>query len=218
MRMLADDLDTVGSTDERRSISSPSRLALEERVAALEAELERARAEVALLRDMAFTDPLTGLHNRRSFEERLRLEISRCRRQPQATFALALFDLDDFKALNDTLGHLAGDELLKRVATTLKNSVREYDVVCRTGGDEFVLILPDTPRDAAQRAVARVLAQLDRIEHLGFKAGASVGLATWPADGASADAIIAHADAQMYANKQRRKGVRMEAFKPPGAA
>lgn len=206
--MLAEETDNSAPETERRPGSSPSRVALQERVVELEAELERARAEVALLRDMAFTDPLTGLNNRRSFEERLRQEISRCRRQPNATFTLALFDLDDFKALNDTLGHLAGDELLKRVAATLKQTLRDYDLVCRTGGDEFVIILPDTPRDAAQRAVARVLAQLDKIEHLGFKAGASVGLATWPADGASPDAIVAHADAQMYANKQRRKGAR----------
>lgn len=184
--------------------------ALHARVAELEAELERARAEVKLLRDMAFTDPLTGLYNRRAFEERLRQEISRCRRVPGATFTLALFDLDDFKQLNDTLGHLAGDELLKRVAETLKTTLRDHDVVCRTGGDEFVIILPDTGRDAAQRAVARVLAQLDKLDHLGFRAAASVGLATWPTDGAMPEAIVAHADAQMYANKQRRKEARAQ--------
>jgi diguanylate cyclase (GGDEF)-like protein len=189
-------------------VSLRPRDALSARIAELETELERARAEIALLRDMAFTDPLTSLYNRRAFEERLRQEISRCRRQQNAPFTLALFDLDDFKQLNDTLGHLAGDELLKRVATTLKATLRAHDVVCRTGGDEFVIILPDTPRDAAQRAVARVLGALDRLEYLGFRAGASVGLATWPADGASPDALVAHADAQMYANKQRRKGMR----------
>lgn len=192
---------------ERRPPAASSS-ALHARVAELEAELERARAEVALLRDLAFTDPLTSLYNRRAFEERLRQEISRCRRVENATFTLALFDLDDFKLLNDTLGHLAGDELLRRVAATLKSTLRDHDLVCRTGGDEFIVILPDTPRDAAQRAVARVLAQLDRIEHLGFRAAASVGLATWPADGASPDAILAHADAQMYANKERRKEAR----------
>ncbi|MEW5738156.1 MAG: GGDEF domain-containing protein [Myxococcota bacterium] len=178
-----------------------------DRVITLEAELERARAEVTLLREMAFTDPLTGLYNRRAFDERLRQEISRCKRHSQATFTLVLFDLDDFKQLNDTLGHLAGDELLKRVAQTLKGTLRDHDVVCRTGGDEFVIILPDTPREAAQRAVARVLGCLDKLDHLGWKAAASVGLATWPGDGATADALLAHADAQMYANKQRRKGV-----------
>lgn len=202
--LVEDQMQGFEAGDARRA-PSPSR-ALQERVESLEAELERARAEVALLKQMAFSDPLTGLYNRRAFDERLRQEISRCRRHPQATFTLVLFDLDDFKQLNDTLGHLAGDELLKRVAQTLTGTLRDHDVVCRTGGDEFVVILPDTPRDAAQRAIARVLGCLDKLEHLGWKAAASVGLASWPSDGASAEALLAHADAQMYANKQRRKG------------
>jgi diguanylate cyclase (GGDEF)-like protein len=175
------------------------------RVAALEAELARVRAELTQLRDMAYTDSLTGLYNRRAFEERLRQEISRCRRIPQATFTLALFDLNGFKQLNDTLGHLAGDELLKRVADALRTTLRDHDVVCRTGGDEFLVILPDTPEASARRAVERVLHQLERLEVLGFRAGASVGLATWPEDGATPEALIAHADAQMYADKQRRR-------------
>jgi diguanylate cyclase len=118
------------------------------------AELERALAET---RSMAFTDPLTGALNRRGFERAYAREMARCRRHGEK-LALALIDLDDFKALNDRYGHPAGDKVLVHLVRVLQCSMRPTDALCRLGGEEFALMLPETSMNDAYRAVRRFLA------------------------------------------------------------
>jgi diguanylate cyclase (GGDEF)-like protein len=133
---------------------------------------------------LALLDPLTGLHNRRFMNDRLRAEVVRSGRSG-TLLALVILDLDDFKRINDTLGHAAGDRALASFAQELRTSLREYDLTCRFGGDEFVLVLPDC---GAQRAHAR-LAQF-RSERARNREGTppvtfSAGIAECPRDGVS---------------------------------
>jgi diguanylate cyclase len=123
--------------------------AAEKRIAELERALEEARS-------MAFTDPLTGALNRRGFERAYTREMARCRRRG-GKLALALIDLDDFKALNDRYGHPAGDKVLVHLVRVLRRSMRPSDALCRLGGEEFALMLPETSMDDACRAVRRFL-------------------------------------------------------------
>ena len=115
-----------------------------ERLARENAQLRREIARLEVYRAMAYRDPLTGLWNRRYFEDRLQEELSRSRRAgPQRRFSLMAIDLDDFKAVNDAHGHAGGDAVLKEVGEFLIAHLRNHDIACRTGGDEFTVILPD---------------------------------------------------------------------------
>lgn len=126
-------------------------LAAEARIAELEGALAEARAA-------AFVDPLTGALNRRGFDKASERELARARRSG-AHVTLAHIDLDDFKALNDTHGHQAGDKALVFLVDLLHKSIRPTDVLCRFGGEEFVLMLPDTRLDDGMAAVARFQAE-----------------------------------------------------------
>lgn len=117
------------------------------------AELEKALAEA---QQAACTDPLTGALNRRGFDLVSQRELARLRRN-QSGYALALIDLDDFKCLNDARGHQVGDRALVHLVSFLQRSMRPSDVLCRLGGEEFVLLLPETTLDAASTALSRLL-------------------------------------------------------------
>lgn len=108
---------------------------------------------------LAHTDELTTLLNRRGFYERLEAEISRCRRHPRP-LCIALIDVDHFKQLNDTYGHLSGDWVLRELGRYLRDRIRKSDVACRFGGEEFVLMLPDTPLEAATELLSRIRLQV----------------------------------------------------------
>lgn len=158
------------------------------------------------LRHLATHDALTGLPNRVLLEDRLQQAMARADRDGQL-FALLVCDLDRFKLVNDSLGHRAGDALLQEVARRLLGVVRSVDTVARIGGDEFVLVLsPLTDRTEAEAATQRVLdgfqspVTLDGVE---VHTSPSVGIAFYPADGATVEELIAHADAAMYVAKQR---------------
>lgn len=112
------------------------------------------------MRRQATTDPLTGLFNRRQYEMLFRRERERCRRQGTA-ICVAMVDLDYFKALNDELGHDCGDMALKHVATLFTNQLREGDVVGRFGGEEFIILLPDTGPAEAERVIERLRQTLE---------------------------------------------------------
>lgn len=169
-----------------------------------------------MYRSLAYKDPLTGLRNRRYLEERLAEEIDRSRRVADGIFSVLLVDLDDFKAVNDTFGHAEGDRILIWAARFLEHNVRDHDIVCRTGGDEFVILLPNADEEGSRLLIERLRSALDtanagRIRSVGL----SVGSATWPDNGSSADRLIESADLAMYQNKQRQKAARLPAKTVP---
>lgn len=161
-------------------------------------------------RRLASDDPLTGLTNRRVLVERLEAETAEARRHGDA-FCVILCDVDGLKAVNDSAGHLVGDSVLRSVATTLRSTARTEDVVARFGGDEFVLLLPRTPIDAARSLVMRLTHELPEQTYMwGGTPHAlprvSFGIAAFPEDGLLADQLIAKADERMYADKARARG------------
>ena len=165
---------------------------------------ERKEAE-ARIRFMAHHDALTGLPNRVMLHERLEGLIALARRN-QETLAVLFLDLDHFKLVNDSLGHHAGDELLKEVAARISGGVRDADVVARQGGDEFLVVLASLAEPAAAAAVAvKLLVQVAEpvlIEGRSVSVAPSIGISVFPADGGSADELIRHADSAMYLAKQ----------------
>jgi diguanylate cyclase (GGDEF)-like protein/putative nucleotidyltransferase with HDIG domain len=166
----------------------------------------RNAADHAAVRRAAELDSLTGCLNHGAFQGRLREEIARAERTGEGC-ALVLVDLNEFKAVNDTFGHLAGDALLRRVAEGLRASVRPYDHVGRYGGDEFAVLLPATDDDVARRLTDRVIAVISAVELAGGpRASASAGIAGWrPGD--TADAMIERADHAMLEVKRTRRRV-----------
>ena len=147
-------------------------------------------------------DELTGLFNRRHFEERLKEEVSRHSRYGDA-FSIFMLDLDNFKAYNDTYGHPAGDTLLSQMGKIVKGSVRNVDQAFRYGGDEFVIILPQTTREDAYVVAERVRVQIAKtMEKQAIAVTSSIGLANYPADGVVADELIDVADNALYHAKR----------------
>ncbi|HEY6398727.1 MAG TPA: GGDEF domain-containing protein, partial [Solirubrobacteraceae bacterium] len=149
---------------------------------------------------VAKTDPLTGVLNRRGFTEAVDRELARARRHGRQ-FVLAYVDVRGLKAVNDTEGHLAGDELLKTVATLLTESARADDVVGRIGGDELGLLLVEQSGDSAAAVTRRIEAQVSaRRSELGLRTpwGLTVGTSAFPEDGDSFDDLVAAADRRLY--------------------
>jgi diguanylate cyclase (GGDEF)-like protein len=175
----------------------------------------RLAREREAMRRSALTDPLTGAANRRGLAAVIEYEVSRHARQHRR-FAVVMIDLDGFKGVNDRFGHHAGDELLRDVATSLGDAVRDQDTIARLGGDEFCVLAPETDdlggaqlADRVSAAVGRVTTGLDRLS-------ASVGVAVYPDDGTTAAEVLQAADAAQIAEKrargqQMRRGVRLAA-------
>jgi diguanylate cyclase (GGDEF)-like protein len=171
---------------------------------ALEKALLLHRAE-----ELSVTDDLTRLYNSRYLNQALRREVKRATRSGKS-LSLLFLDLDGFKQVNDTHGHLHGSRALVEAAAIIKRSARESDIVARFGGDEFAIVLPDTDTTGALAVAARIR---DRIaahgfladEQLGVRLTASVGVATLPAAGGSADELIRSADLAMYQVKASGK-------------
>ena len=160
---------------------------------------------------LAYHDPLTGLGNQALLAEHLKLALARSRRTG-AGVALLHLDIDNFKLVNDSLGHRAGDELLCRMAVRLQESIRATDMLARAGGDNFLLLLADL-HDDAERAAERVAAQIaaclaEPFEVAGaeFQISASTGIALAPRDARDAEALLAHADSAMYQAKETARG------------
>ncbi len=157
-------------------------------------------------RTSALTDPLTGLPNARYLATHLDQELVMCRRTNRP-FAVLYLDLDHFKPINDTFGHTTGDLVLQRVAHLLKSQMREYDICTRYAGDEFIAVLRETGRAAAEDAAYRIktaIRQLDLGLPQPLKLGISVGIAYFPQDGNSLRELIDAADASMYRDKRER--------------
>ena len=149
----------------------------------------------------ARTDPLTGLENRRAFEQALQARLGVASPEP---FSVIMLDVDGLKQVNDARGHAAGDTVLKRVAAVLTANLREADVVTRWGGDEFVLLMPGMDQVGAVSLARRVSATLQDPDDPAGAISVSIGTASFPAHGSTADTLLASADRSMYADKRQR--------------
>jgi diguanylate cyclase (GGDEF)-like protein len=152
---------------------------------------------------MAHTDPLTGLANERTVLRILELELARAARQG-GEVSLAMFDVDDFQATNQQGGHEAGDDVLRRVAAVLAESVRLVDTVGRIGGDEFVLVAPGS---AGMTVAHRVLEGITALPAIaGRPISVSAGVARFPADGADTESLIAAASEALARARETGRG------------
>ena len=178
---------------------------------ALQAHIHVDSVEQALqqVSEAAQLDVLTRLPNRIVLFNHFAQAAAMADRSGQRV-AILFIDLDNFKQINDTLGHAAGDEVLKLMAHCLSSSVRKADTVCRHGGDEFLILLPELPDvTAAVRIADKVIAALATPQHVGehvLRLAASIGISIYPDDGADADTLIDRADAAMYRAKRRSPG------------
>ncbi len=167
----------------------------------------RKRSE-ALINYQLNHDLLTGLPNRALFQDRLQQAISRARRE-KSGFALMFLDMDRFKAVNDSYGHLVGDALLQTVARIMRSYVRDSDTLARLGGDEFTLLLPQVEQVADAERIARKIIERFRepldIEGHELFASFSIGIAMYPEHGTTEEALVRHADVAMYHVKKRSR-------------
>jgi diguanylate cyclase (GGDEF)-like protein len=163
------------------------------------------KEQLAFEAKLAGTDALTGLPNSRGFLEALEAEHARARRYHRP-YTLAYLDLDDFKGVNDTLGHAVGDRLLIEVGRALRTGVRRTDVVGRLGGDEFAALLPETDSRGAAPVLTKIRdAVLEAMKEGGWPVGTSVGAITFTDPPASADEALVSADNLMYEAKRSGK-------------
>lgn len=173
-------------------------LVLTDLLSRLKSGLEREKA-------LARRDELTGAANRRAFLESAGIELSRTRRY-QRPLTVAYFDIDDFKRVNDRLGHSAGDALLCSVTKTAQDHLRAIDLFARLGGDEFALLLPETGYSAAQIVLRKIQESLlIAMEKNGWPVTFSIGAVTWLSPPATTDEMIRKADLLMYSVKGKGK-------------
>jgi diguanylate cyclase (GGDEF)-like protein len=203
-----DDLDVITAVVDR----AIDQIQLQQKNKRLVQELSKNAEELeelnTNLRDMAIRDPLTGLFNRRYLHEAIDLELARSRRHKRF-FSVVFIDVDHFKQYNDAHGHLAGDEVLKTLATIIQNGCRATTIPARYGGEEMVLLLPETEKQGA-RAVAEKLRM--RVEEYPFPGQEtqplgtvtlSMGIATYPEDGGDGKSLLGYADQALYQAKHR---------------
>ena len=175
---------------------------LERRIAERTADLEALNRK---LESLAMTDPLTHLANRRALFERFAGELERARRYGRP-FAVALVDVDHFKRFNDTEGHRCGDEALIRIGQALRTALRRSDVVGRYGGEEFLILMPETSLAQARDTAERLRQTVERLEVPGAQGSRqltlSMGIGVFPEHGESAEALVAAADARLYRAKE----------------
>jgi len=196
---LIEDITDAREAEERlQRVLAKTEQVVAERTAELRAANERAQ-------HLADHDALTGLPNRRLLEDRLTQALALSYRNRKQT-AVMFVDLDRFKTINDSLGHSVGDVLLKEVAARLGKQLREVDTICRTGGDEFVVVLPEIKRSADAANVAQKIienqSQPVRIDERELTVTPSIGIAVFPEDGRDAETLIRNADAAMYHAKE----------------
>lgn len=155
---------------------------------------------------LARTDPTTEVSNARGFGEQLASEMARSRRYGRP-FSVAYIDLDDFKQVNDRLGHDAGDRLLRTAGRCIRQALRESDTIGRLGGDEFAVLFPETGAEAAVAVGEKLLAALNELSDGGdWRIGASIGIATYEVPPATGDQVLGRADDLMYEAKRAGKG------------
>lgn len=167
----------------------------------LDAVNEKLRRQNEELERLSTSDALTGLYNRRFLTQRLSEELQRSYRH-KCSFTVLMADVDEFKKYNDTHGHPAGDEVLKKVAKILRSCTRVADCAARYGGEEFAVLLTETIGDAASEVAERIRARVAEGEFPGRKISISIGLAEFPEHGHTADEVISSADEALYAAKR----------------
>lgn len=193
-------------------------LAIKGYVETREANARLAEAMVRL-RELSVTDPLTGAYNRRHFDERLQEELQRARRQG-APASLLILDLRNFKQVNDTFGHQAGDEVLCRTVQAIRSRVRSTDFVFRIGGDEFAVLLPGTDAAGALRVARTLIQAISEVpvirDDVWIVPEVTVGAATYPDHAETAAQLVLAADAAMY--RAREEGSALLVAGPPPAS
>lgn len=183
---------------------------LEGVIAKLRQALEEAERLHQELREQCFRDPLTGLFNRRFLDESLRHEVTRASRT-QSLVGIVMFDMDNFKHLNDEFGHVVGDAVLREVGELVQANVRAADLACRYGGDEFVIIMPETSFDSARHKGEQLHEQLkflpSRIREVELpEIEFSMGVAAFPDHGMSEVQLLKSVDAALYRAKEEGGG------------
>jgi len=162
------------------------------------------------LKRLAIKDPLTDTYNRGYFERQLEVEIARSRRSGQPV-SLIYIDLDDFKQVNDQFGHAVGDNILRQMARLFMSNIRSTDTLARIGGEEFAIILPETPKEGAVTLAEKLRLLVERSKFLGDSQSltihktVSAGVATYPDDALSSDELVRKADDAMYSAKELGK-------------
>lgn len=158
------------------------------------------------LENLAITDPLTGIFNRRYFQEILTKEIAK-NSLKKVPLSIAIGDLDNFKKINDTYGHLEGDKALKMVVEIIKNNIRSSDIIARFGGEEFIILFPQTEKEEACKITERIRQAIEnetkKIYDLPLTI--SFGIATYPEDGTTHEELLKRADRALYEAKKRGK-------------
>jgi diguanylate cyclase (GGDEF)-like protein len=169
--------------------------------------------------ELARTDYLTGVANRRHFYEAAKMEIKRARRH-ERPFSIAYMDIDDFKEVNDRSGHSAGDNLLQTITETIKSDVRSIDTIARFGGDEFAVLMPETGKEQAQAVVGRIHKSLQSVvQKNDWPVSFSIGVVTWDSPPRTVDEMVKRADALMYAVKNDGKNkIKHEVFSEQATA
>jgi diguanylate cyclase (GGDEF)-like protein len=208
LRMLAIWTSVGGSNDRDRADLTVALFSIAQMVSVVASTLGLLWVEVrkmeAALKRQADSDALTGLLNRRATVRRFWEEAERAARYKRP-FALAVFDVDHFKQVNDTYGHVVGDAVLKNVAAVLSDASRAVDVVGRIGGEEFVFVISEQPRDEALAAASRLREQVaaSKVTHDGktLSVTLSGGVAIYPEDGSDWDHLFTVADRRLYAAK-----------------
>jgi diguanylate cyclase (GGDEF)-like protein len=150
------------------------------------------------LEELASRDHLTGLLNLREFHESLTRELERCKRYG-GRFSIVLFDLNNFKAVNDSYGHAEGDRVLKEAGAAFARTCRASDLAFRVGGDEFAYILPESDEEDATAAGTRARAELASMSE---ELDCSYGITVWPSDGPERDKLLQTADSRLYEMKR----------------
>jgi diguanylate cyclase (GGDEF)-like protein len=182
----------------------------------LESQLREIEGLQSSLREQALRDPLTQLHNRRFLSESLEHEFHRAQRTSEP-LSVIMLDLDLFKSINDTYGHAAGDACLVWLARLLQQHIRRSDILCRYGGEEFLLVLPATDMAGATHYAERLRLLVERetctVDRHHLQLTVSLGIACYPSHGATGDEIIDRADEAMYVSKRAGRN-RVTAWSP----
>ena len=204
-------IQEVGFALENARIHSEIKLhaeRLEQQAAILKEEIRRRKLAEKELEHLAHRDTLTGLSNRYMFIDRLEVAVAQARRN-STKLAVMFVDLDHFKSINDTLGHAAGDEVLKEAARRMKSCLREVDLIARYGGDEFTVILMDVVgTDGINQVAHKIIDAFDnpiRLKEGQYTIGCSIGISLYPDDSSDFEELIRHADAAMYSSKRSKE-------------